>query len=209
MKPIQIIKTVLFVIGGVLIIVFHDALMADEASYVGLIVGLVVVFYGLSMTVDSIVSKKYFGENKLFFGALSQFLIATALFVVSESIYDVCLVWAVWSILREGKEASEALHAVVNKKPGILNIIESIIVIYFSFVMILDPGEHHASFHLYLLGVELFLEVFFPMINHVHEYFINKKKTAKLQAKSQTNAETDAAATQDGATDTEKNRSNN
>ena len=43
-------------------------------------------------------------------------------------------------------------------------MIESIVVIVFSVLMIAHPTEHHAHTHIYLLGIELLLEVIFPQL---------------------------------------------
>ena len=188
MKSVHVIKLIVFCLAGALVIIFHDAIMKNDGALVGIIVGSAVLLYGIDMTVNGILLRRLFGENFLFFGALSQFLIAAALFSVTGSIESVCIVWAVWSILREGKEMSESIHRLFQKKPGLLNIAESVVVIVFSFTMIIEPGEHHASFHVYLLGIELILEVAFMCVNILFDRYIDKKNQAKNAAIATTEA---------------------
>ena len=48
-------------------------------------------------------------------------------------------------------------------------------------MMVLEPTEHHAHVHIILLGVELILEVMFPIFNNAIDGFLDKrKKEAKL-----------------------------
>ena len=208
MKIFRIVKSVVFLAAGILTLVLHDLIMKDEGSLVGIIVGSAILLYGLDMTFRGVVERRLFGENYLFFGALSQFLIAAALFAVSGSIESVCVIWAVWSILREGKEMSESLHRVFNKKPGLLNIAESVVIIVFSFMMMMEPSEHHASFHIYLLGIELILEIVFMFVNLLFDRMIEKKRKEKgtvLEANVET---AEAAITDDAADETPKDEAN-
>ena len=199
MKFVRIARSVVFLAAGVLTLVLHDLIMKDGGALVGIIVGAAVSIYGLDMTVRGIAAKKLFGENYLLFGALSQFLIAAALFAVSGSIESVCVIWAVWSILREGKESSEALHRVINKRSGILSIIESVVVIVFSFMMIMEPSEHHASLHVYILGIELILEIGFMLLDLLSDRLVEKRLREKTVAEN--SFETAEAAIADDAAD--------
>lgn len=182
MKPWFIVKSILYITLGAAILLFYNEIM----EFVGIMVGAVVAFYGVDIAVLSIIEKQYFGENHLFFGGLVQILMGVCLFVVRADIISVCLVWAVWSILREGKELSEALHSVIEKRIGFINIVESIIIIVFSFLMIMEPGEHHARIHVIILGIELLLEVLFPILNGAMENFMEKKKASRLEAAEST-----------------------
>lgn len=187
LKPIQIIKAVVFCAAGALVLVFHDAIMENDGALVGIIVGSTVILYGLVTTIRSFIEKRFFGDDYLLFGALSQFMIAAALFAVANSIESVCIVWAVWSILRECREMSKAIFSLTHRRPGVINILESVVIIVFSFFMIIEPGEHHASLHVYLLGVELILEIVFSAINLFFDRFAEKRKERTDQNQDQTN----------------------
>lgn len=174
MKIWRIIKTVLYSVAGLLILVFNEPIMPA----VGTLVGSVVIFYGIDITILSILKGRFFGENSLFFGGLVQLLMGVIIIIVRGDIVKVCLVWAVWSILREGKELSESLHAILAKRRGFINFAESVTIIVFSFMMIMEPTEHHAHFHVIILGIELILEVFFPIAND----FIDRLSGRKIDA---------------------------
>ena len=58
--------------------------------------------------------------------------------------------------------------------------------------MLIEPGEHHAKIHLYLLAVELFTKVLFPIVHFIAER-VEEKKQAKT-APAQADAPGEAAA---------------
>ena len=165
MKTYKIIKTIIYLIAGILVLIFNEPIM----EYLAFVVGAAVLAYGLDGIIKGIIKKELFGENSLLF-ALVNILIGIALFLVHDTLISICIIWAVWSILREGVELTECLHKIMHKKVGFINMIESIVVIVFSFTMILNPSHHHAHTHVIILGIELMLEVLFPHI----EFFASK-----------------------------------
>ena len=70
-----------------------------------------------------------------------------------------------------------------HKRPAFISFIESVVVIILSIEMIVDPVEHHAHIHIILLGIELILEVIFPIFYGFLDKQIEKKLSAK-EAKS-------------------------
>ena len=178
MKNLKIIKTVLYMLGGVAVLILNNLIM--ERQFVGYLVGMVIAFYALDIVIVSVAEKRALGEDGVFM-ALTHALLSVVLFLVADDIVKICLVWAVWSILREGKELSECIHRISHKKMGILNAVESIVIIVFSFTMILEPGEHHAHVHVIILGIELMLEVIFPIMNGFFDSYAERKKLAATQ----------------------------
>ncbi|MBO4263018.1 MAG: hypothetical protein J5903_04470, partial [Clostridia bacterium] len=71
--------------------------------------------------------------------------------------------------VRESEEMTEALKRVVGKKPGIINIAESITVIVLSVGMIITPSFHHAHLHIIILGIELILEIVFASLEYLYD----------------------------------------
>lgn len=188
-KHFLAIKFVLYMIAGILVLVFNKAIM----EYVGVVVGSVVIVFGLDMSIVTFVKRNYSNYYAPIFEGLTQILLGVILILVRADIVKVCLVWAVWSIIREGKEMSEAVHHIIKKRRGFINLAESVALIFFSFQMILHPTEHHAHTHVYLLGVELMLEVLFPYANILLDRLDEKRKRssdAEVCAESE-NAEAD------------------
>lgn len=174
MKKWQILKSVLYLISAVFIFIFNEAIM----PYVGIAVGAIVCMYAAEELIVITAQGKFFKDVYHLFDGISQLLIGIIMFLVSGDIVKVCLVWGVWSILRESKEMSEAIDKLSQKKFGIINIIESIVIIALSFVMILEPGERHAHLHVILLGAELVIVVLFYFVEELRDSFFGRGKSA-------------------------------
>ena len=140
-------------------------------NYAGYIVGGVVIFYAAEEFIAGAMAKKLFRGNGSLFEDFVQMIIGVLLILTSPDIVKVCIIWGIWSIIRESREMSEAIKRILNKRPGIINVAESIVVIFMSASMVLEPGLHHATVHMFLLGIELILEIVFEAA----EIFYEKK----------------------------------
>lgn len=89
------------------------------------------------------------------------------------------IIWGVWSIIREGHEITECMIRLSKKKPAFINLIEFVTVVYLSVTMIMEPVEHHAHVHIFLLGIELMLEVIFPFANMYIDRWLMVRKAKK------------------------------
>ena len=177
MRPWLIVKSILYSATGILILSLTDTM----TEYLGITVGSVVLMYCVNIVVFSIINKRYFGENAIFFDGLMLAFMSAILFIVKDDLVKVCLVWGVWSIMREGKEMSEAIHAITKGKLRYVNAIEPVIVMVFSFTMIFEPTYKSAHSHLIVLGTELLLEVLFPILNFYVDKAAEKRKNKKAQ----------------------------
>ena len=175
MKKWQILKAVLYLALAICIFVLNDTVM----PYVGILVGAVVCLYAAEEFAVCAAKKVLFSDAYHLFDGIAQLLIGIILFIVSDDIIKVCLVWGVWSILRESKEMAEAIKKLPTRKSEIINVIESVTIIALSFLMILEPNDDHAYLHMILLGVELVIVVLFYYI----EVFENKFLQRKLKEK--------------------------
>ena len=157
MKKWQILKAVLYLTIAVFIFIFNKSVML----YVGFLVGGVVCLYSLEELAVYAFKRTLLSDPYHLFDGIAQLLIGIILFIVSNDIIKVCLIWGVWAILRESKEMAEAIKKIPVKKSEIINVAESVIVIALSFLMILEPNEAHAYLHVILLGAELVIVVLF------------------------------------------------
>ena len=89
------------------------------------------------------------------------------------------IIWGVWSIICEGHEITECMIRLSKKKPAFINLIESVTVVYLSVTMIMEHVEHHAHVHIFLLGIELMLEVIFPFANMYIDRWLMVRKAKK------------------------------
>ena len=105
MKKWQILKAVLYLTLAVFIFVLNKTIM----PYVGILVGAIVCLYAAEEFIVNVAKKTLISDAYRLFEGIAQLLIGIILFIVSDDIIKVCLVWGVWSILRESKEMAEAI----------------------------------------------------------------------------------------------------
>ena len=189
MKIYGAIRTVIYWALAALVIVYISTLA--EIEVLRYFIGGVMIFYGVEEIVLTVVkSKKHYSLN-LLYRNLIEILIGFTLIVFVETgdvevtYAVVCVCWAIWSILREARELVEVTEELQEHKPilskiaSIVNMLESLTVIALSLTMLIEPGEHHAKIHLYLLAVELFTKVLFPIVHYVAECLTEKKTPAE------------------------------
>lgn len=183
MKIYNLVKTIVFIILGILIFVFKNAICSEENIYnINFLVGALISFYGLEGLIMFVFDKKK--SNVLRFLNSSTYLIlGVVLFLLSNEpetkLAITCVCWSVWSIMREGEEIFEKVYE-EKKYPliAIINLLESIAVIVLSVLLMLNPGEHHVPPHVVLLGIELILEVTWKPLEH-----LAAKKETKNESK--------------------------
>ena len=172
-KIYKLIKTILFVVSGVLIFVFAKDFVSNGGTKINMYVGFVMYFYGLETVTLMLIKKEIKHEPIKFLNGLINILLAVVMiFLIDGNGYEVriaCTIWSIWSIMREGEEIFEKVIEGFKKAPitSLINLVESVIVIVFSILLItVEPEEllEDALKHVYLLGVELILEVMWPQL---------------------------------------------
>ena len=63
--------------------------------------------------------------------------------------------------------AERQLEKLKNIVPKILSGVESIVIIVFSILLLIEPGHHHAMIHLYLLMAELVIAPLTPLLDEL------------------------------------------
>ena len=187
MKIYGAIRTALYWTLTILVLVFVPTLA--EIEVLRYFIGGLMMFYGVEEILYAVFkNKKHYSAHSLYWNIIEIAIGLTLIaFVEIEEVAVayaiVCVCWAVWSILRETRELVEVAEELKKNKlivcriVAVVNLLESLTVIALSLTMLIEPGEHHAKIHLYLLGVELFTKVLFPIINHVAERAHEKKNS--------------------------------
>lgn len=163
MKIFRITKSVCFTAGAILLLVFKEFFVENLRWFIG---GLVVLYGALGIAEIALEKETpiYKGEGFLF-NAVELLLGLTVLIFVREYA-TVCVIWAVWSILRESVELKEIVDGELHVSLAAISGIESVAVIVLSVMLITEPGHHHAMIHAYLLCAELILTAWVPILNH-------------------------------------------
>lgn len=216
MKIYGIIRTVIYWVLTALVIAFVPTIA--EIEVLRYFIGGLMIFYGAEEVILTVFkNKKHYSINSIYLNIIEILIGITLIFFVEPGETDVtyavvCVSWAIWSILRETRELAEVTEELKENKlipckiVAIVNLIESFTVIALSLTMIIEPGEHHAKIHLYLLAVELFTKVSFPIINYIAEH-INEKKNAKAEDTAAEQTEPEAAIDEVAASEAETQNS--
>ena len=124
------------------------------------------ITYGIFEFVYVLFKKReYFYKENSFYWGLIEILLGLIVLLFVSDYTTICVTWAIWSILREALEVEEIISGLIEKIPVVLSVIsmiESIAVIILSTLLIVNPGEHHATIHSYLLSIELILTATIP-----------------------------------------------
>src|SRR5574344_907564 len=107
------IKAALWTVAAILILVFRE----EVVLLLNYLVGGIMVAYGLETVVLHLVKKESFKkENRFFWGLIEVAIGITLIFLIDlgdpEGIpyATVCVVWAIWSMLREALEIEEGIR---------------------------------------------------------------------------------------------------
>lgn len=169
MKLWRMIKFWLYIVAGILVLIFNKFCL-ENAQYV---VGGVMIAYAIENLIVWGVVKGVVAEKTKFFEAIILLVLVALLMFLVKDPATCLIIWGVWSIIREGHEITECMIRLSKKRPAFINLAESITVVVLSVTMIMEPVEHHAHVHIFLLGIELILEVIFPFVNmYIDRYLL-------------------------------------
>ena len=193
MKIYGAIRTAIYWALTALVLVFVITSNLAEIGVLRYFIGGLMMFYGVEEILYTVFkNKKHYATHSLFWN-LVEILIGLTLIVFVDTENEevtyavVCVSWAIWSILREARELVEVTEELKKKTliphriVAIVNLLESLVVIARSNTLLIEPGEHHAKIHLYLLAVELFTKALFPILNYIAEHMEEKKKVTAEQ----------------------------
>lgn len=169
MKIYHYFKLVVFIAFAVLVFVLREELLMN-LQY---LVGSLMLLYGLeNVILISIKERTQARKSIWFIFGYSEVLLGLVTLIAIRNYVAVCVMWGVWSILRESLEIYEITSGEIKGIPALISGIESAVAIVFSVLLIITPGEHHAKTHIYLLIVELIITSFIPVLKEL----LNRKR---------------------------------
>ena len=173
MKIYNFIKLIIFIAFSVLLVVFRNELVQDLHYFIGALV----FTYGLeSNVVLAVVAKKNCIRSIKFSFSLFEMVVGLTIFFAVRNFTHVCVMWAVWSMLRQSLDIHEVLKGEVKGVVAVIFIIQSVVSVVFSIMLILNPTHHHAVTHIYLLIAELLVISLPPVIDELLIKKIKKRK---------------------------------
>lgn len=157
---LEFVKAGLYLAAGAAILILNDAL----TDYIAIMVGSVMFLYAAEGIAVRLLTRQASRHILGFIDEIVLLLLAVLLLLVRSDLEKVCVIWAIWAILREGEEIAMVLKKYRKRSVWIISLIESLILIGLSFFLVLSPAEHvHA--HIIVLGIEMILEVVFPLLD--------------------------------------------
>lgn len=180
MKILRISRLICFTAGAVLILIFKNFFVENLRWFIG---GLVVLYGAIGILGAALEKSCPIRERQEIYFNSVEILIGLIILIFVKEYSAVCIIWAVWSILRESIEIKEIVDGELHLFLAIVSGIESVAVIVLSVMLITEPGRHHALIHTYLLCIELLLTSSIPVLNHC--VFKKKKERHIAEAENE------------------------
>ena len=198
MKIHRLVKMCILITAGILLLVFSKKLVYEqEGVLLNGIVGAVIAFYGIEGILFPILTKQVKKERiMLMSGIINLFVAFIMIFLLEnhpDELHVTCILWSLWSIMRESEEIFEKCFDHWKKHPvtSFINLAESVIVIVFSILLIIARDKkqllEHTFAHVILLGVELIIEVIWEYLGEREAKLIEraKRRLRRQEAKEQ------------------------
>lgn len=176
MKVLITVKSILYFIFCIVLFFIHENFVQNLRSFIP----VVMIVYGVFEIVIGLMreKKKFLTHHAFYFGCI-EFVIGYVMLFFITDYTEVCIIWALWSILRESLEIEEVVERLKEGIPAFISIIESVVIIVFSILLLIEHGEHHAHIHAYLLSVELFVTALIPLSDPYLKKRIKRRKEKK------------------------------
>ncbi len=163
-KVIDIIKSLVY-IALLILVLFIYKNVGYNANYV---VGATMIIHSVFGILDYFINR---GNKQIIPKLIYDISILTLGIVLlfikgSSNLVLICIMWAVWSIIREANEMltyifTENEHIVLK----ILGFIESIVSTTFAVLLLIHPSLEHLEIHYILLVIEFATTAIFPIVN--------------------------------------------
>lgn len=176
MKKFKLIKTFVLIALGILVICFHDVFLKNGGEYLNILIGITMILFAINAILEGLIfGKKNIWVKQALVSLINLIFGIVTIFVPKVCINPLlltCILWGVWSILNELQEIIVKIASHIKTAPliSIVNLVESIAVIVFSILLIVEANLHAALVHVIILGIELILE---PIWNYLFAFEIS------------------------------------
>ena len=182
-RSLSIVKTLLYLFGGIVILVLNEEII----EYIYLIVGVDLLLTSLLEIIEEIVKRKYRKTHNHFGSALFTMIAGIMILTIfHRDIYNVSVMWACATIVDCTIEINEGLHEIYERKAfSIINLAFAITEIVFSIWLLVEPeaNEEHFITHIYLLGAGFILESVEALFRTFINFFKEKEEKKKIENK--------------------------
>ena len=150
MKTLDLLKPIIYIITGLLIIIFFKDIV-DILPYV---VGSIMIIVNLEAIIVDILEKDY-GHIGYKIGILILGILLMT--ILAHDFEAICVVWATISIVNGGRSLVKSGIEIKESWLNIVGLLLAITSIVLSIFLFMNPLEHVSS-HIILLGIEIILD---------------------------------------------------
>lgn len=178
-RALSLLKTILYLVGGILILVLNERI----EEYIYLIVGIDLMLVASVELMKEIVDRNY-TESHNHIGT-ATFTILVGVLILTKfhnNVYKVSVMWAIATVVNSTMEINEGLHEIHERKAfSLINLLFAITEIVFSILLLIEPEENKEHFitHIYLLGCGFIIESLESLIT-VFSPFLAKVPVVKV-----------------------------
>ena len=167
-------KIIVYLALGIFILIMQD----DLLGYLRLIVSIPLLVLSLQELALAIAEKSYKKEFNDFGPIGVRIVLAVVLlFVNSEDLLTICVIWGIMVVITATMDLSSAvlLFNQGHKIGSLLITAQAVTQIILSIMLVIDPIEH-VSLHIIVLGIEMLFVAFKGLGVFYHGHFTKKKK---------------------------------
>ena len=183
-RSFSIVRTLLYLIGGVLIFIWNE----EIEDYIYIIVGVNLIVTSLFEFAEEILKRRYKRAHNHLGSSLFTIIIGILLLTIfHDDVYKVSVMWALVTVVNSIIEVNEGLHEIHEKKAfSIINFVFAIMEIVFSIFLLIEPEENREHFitHIYLLGAGFILESVEVLVKLFVSFFKSKEKNDNIKNES-------------------------
>ncbi len=150
MKTLSLLKPIIYILTGLLIIIFYEQIL----SILPYVVGSIMILVNISSIITDIFLKEY---NHIGYKIGIIMLGIIIITIVSEDFNAICIIWATISIINGGRSLIKSMLGINESILNIFSLFLAIVAIVLSIFLILNP-ENHVATHIILLGIEIILD---------------------------------------------------
>ncbi len=171
-------KVIVYTVLGIIILIFQNNLL----NYLKFFVAIPTLALSIEEFVFFVIEKNYTKEMNDFGSIVIKIVLSIVLlFVDYEEIIIICVLWGIMVIITATTDLSKAVHLFIEnyRIASVLEAIQSIVQIFLSVLLIIDPIEH-VSLHIIVLGIEMLLLALKSVIKYIYNNVIEKRNKERL-----------------------------
>lgn len=172
LRIMALIRSFIYLVGGILIIFFNKKLF----DFIFIIVGIdIILLSSLDLLQEFLEFNNHRSNNRIGTSLLVLVIGVLILAIFNDDIYIVGVMWALSTILNSSLKINDGIGAIGKHRTfNLINLGFAVVEIVFSMLLLLEPSstEEHFIIHIYLLGTSLLIESLEELIKMFSPFLI-------------------------------------